>query len=148
MATVTWTGALSSEYEDVHNWAAGLVPGNGGDRFDTVIFGTATTMAAAVFASGEVGTWQFTGGGYTNAFVGCTFAFLGYGVQVSGGGETIELLDAQIEFFGAADGGTAAYVLDPHSTITMGGIVVGGPDPIQNGHLGSLAGGTPPPSIS
>jgi hypothetical protein len=135
MATDTWTGAISTDYGDFHNWGAGLVP----DSSDTAIFGTATRTAVTI-AAGGVGAWLFTGASYTIAIntSGAIFDFSGAGVQATGGSATIELFPSSlVRFFGVSDGGTAAYVLDPDSTLEFLGA---GPNGDNIVHLGSLAG--------
>ena len=135
MATATWKGTIGTDYYDTHNWKSGFVPGGS----DTAIFGPATRKAVSIAASGSVGAWQFTGGSHTNTIgPSVSFHFNGAGVQVSAGSATIEVSDsAFLLFAGPSDGGTAAYVLDPHGALGFNGP---GPNLDNIVHLGSLAG--------
>jgi Ca2+-binding RTX toxin-like protein len=138
MATATWKGTISTDYYDTHNWQSGFVPGGS----DTAIFGPAARKAVSISASGSVGAWQFTGGSHTNTIgdsvTHVVFRFTGAGVQVTGGSATIEVSgDSFLQFVGPSDGGTAACVLDPHSSLAFTGP---GPKGDNIVHLGSLAG--------
>src|SRR5580704_3858118 len=132
MTTATWTGAFSTDYYDPDNWMSGFAPGN----FDTATFGPATNTVVTVASDGSalVGAagWQFTGGNYRIIINSNGQFFLAGGVQVTGGSATIEVGNSTQILFVGGDGGTAAWVLDPHGFLGFTGT-----GPI---HLGSLAG--------
>ena len=137
MATATWTGPINGLYSDHNNWMPGVVPTGA----DTAIFGSSGGTTLAVDLNTSANAWQFTGGNYTIYIgYGFSFAFTGAGVQVTGGSARIELNDGStLGFAGPSDGGTAAYVLDPHSTLAFYGT---GPNGDNIVHIGSLAGGS------
>jgi len=136
MATVTWNGTTTStDYNYFGNWIPGFVPGGS----DTATFGTGTGTTVTIAANSTVLAWQFTGGGYTNTITNAArLEFTGAGVQVTSGSATIEVgASGTLQFAGPSDGGTAAYVLDPHTLVGFTGT---GPSGDCVVHVGSLEG--------
>src|SRR5262249_5882827 len=98
-----------------------------------------TVLVATPGLTKEVGGWTFNGGDYTLIVSNTAIHFDTSGIQVNGGTATILTInDAEFDFFAAADGGNARYIIDSTSSISLSGTT--GPNNDNQISMGSLEG--------